>query len=150
MFSEDYIFLNLDVKTKEEALEFVSERAEEFHLTDDKKGLFEDFLKREELPTGLEDGFAIPHVTSDYAKGTAILYVSLKNPLTDWETFDGKPVTHFFALIVPKEKAGDVHLMMISRLATSLMEADFKHSLKNSPDKKIMKELICKAMKEES
>lgn len=150
MFNENYIFLNLDVKTKEEALEFVSKKAEEFHLTDDRERLFGDFMKREELPTGLEDGFAIPHVTSDYAKGTAILYVSSKNPLTDWETFDGKPVTNFFALIVPRVKAGDVHLMMISRLATSLMEADFKNVLKNSSDKKTIKEFILKAMKEEN
>lgn len=148
MFSEDYIFLNLDVKTKEEALEFVSEKALELHLTDDERGLFEDFMKREELPTGLLDGFAIPHVKSDYAKETAIFYVSLKNPLKDWETFDQKPVTRFFALIVPKE-AGDLHLMMISRLATSLMEEDFKNALLTSTDRQVINESILNAMKEE-
>ena len=69
MIKDEYIFLDVDVKTKQEALEFVSAKALELGITDDKDGLLSDFLKREkEYSTGLQDEFAIPHANSVHAK----------------------------------------------------------------------------------
>lgn len=62
MIKENYIFFDIDAKNKEEALDFVSSKAFEYGITDDKDGLLGDFLKREEeYSTGLQDEFAIPH-----------------------------------------------------------------------------------------
>ena len=61
MIKENYIFFDIDAKNKEEALDFVSSKAFEYGITDDKDGLLGDFLKREEeYSTGLQDEFAIP------------------------------------------------------------------------------------------
>lgn len=150
MLKEDYIFFDVDVKTKEEALRFISSQAQTLGLTDNAEGLYGDFVKREEeFSTGLQDGFAIPHAKSDYAKETAILFVSCKEDL-DWETMDDEPVNYLFALIVPTANAGNEHLMMISKLATSLLDDDFKEAVKASTNKTQLKEYILDKMKEES
>ena len=54
-----------------------------------------------------------------------------------------------FALIVPKENAGNEHLMMISKLATSLLEDDFKAKIKTSDNKAELAEYISKIIKED-
>jgi PTS system fructose-specific IIA component len=51
-------------------------------------------------------------------------------------------------LIVPKEAAGNEHLMMISQLATNLLEDEFRDEVKSATDKSVLKEYILKNMKE--
>lgn len=143
--------MNIEAETKKEALEFVSEKAEELKLTDNKEGLLGAFINREEeFSTGLQGGFAIPHAKSEYAQKAAVLYVRLKKPLLDWETMDDQPVTELFALIVPEANAGNDHLMMISKLATSLLEDDFKDTLKSLTQKTMLKNYIIKILEEEA
>ena len=82
MIKENYIFFDIDAKNKEEALDFISSKAFEYGITDDKEGLLGDFLKREEeYSTGLQDEFAIPHAKSTHAKEVAIFFVKCKNEL---------------------------------------------------------------------
>ncbi len=151
MFKEEYIFFDVDVSTKKEALEFISNQAQVLGLTDDKDGLLKDFMEREsEFSTGLQDGFAIPHAKSSHAQKIAIIYMRCKNEIKEWETLDDSPVTNLFALIVPKKNAGNEHLMMISKLAANLLEDEFKDKVKASHDKSELKEYILKIMKEES
>ena len=50
------------------------------------------------------------------------------------------------ALLVPEENEGNLHLMMISKLATCLLEDDFKETLKSVTDKKELKDYILKNM----
>lgn len=150
MIKENYIFFDIDAKNKEEALDFVSSKAFEYGITDDKDGLLGDFLKREEeYSTGLQDEFAIPHAKSTHAKEVAIFFVKCKNEL-DWETLDDSKVKYLFALIVPMKNAGNEHLLMISKLATSLLEDEFKDKVKSSTDKAELKEYILKIVKEDN
>ena len=51
------------------------------------------------------------------------------------QTLDDSKVKYLFALIVPMENAGNEHLLMISKLATSLLEDEFKDKVKSSTDK---------------
>ena len=75
MIREEYIFLDVDVSSKEQLLDFVSEKALKMGITDNKEGLKSDFLKREaEYSTGLQNEFAIPHAKSEYAKETAVFF----------------------------------------------------------------------------
>lgn len=151
MFKEEYIFFDINVNTKTEALEFISNQALKLGLTDNRDGLLKDFLKREEeFSTGLQDGFAIPHAKSFHAKEIAIIYVRCKKPIEEWETLDDSSVTNLFALIVPKENAGNEHLMMISKLATNLLEDEFKNTVKSSVNKSELAEYISKIIKEDN
>ncbi len=151
MFKEEYIFFDVNVNTKTEVLEFISNQALSLGLTDDKNGLLEDFLKREEeFSTGLQDGFEIPHAKSSHAKEIAIIYARCKNPIKEWETLDDSFVTNLFALIVPKQNAGNEHLMMISKLATNLLEDEFKNTVRSSDNKSELTKYITKIIKEDN
>lgn len=150
MFKEEYLFFDIEVSTREEALKFISHKALELGLTDDEEGLKEDFLKREgEFSTGLQDGFAIPHAKSDFAKRMGVFYVRCKKGIPEWETLDDKKVTDLFALIVPKESADNEHLMMISKLAANLLEDEFREAVKTASDKAELMKYLEKIIEEE-
>ncbi len=146
MLNEDYIFLNIDVSTKDDVLRFISHQAKIMNITDDEEKLYNDFIAREnEFPTGLQDGFAIPHARTENVKDIAIMYLTTMQDI-EWGTLDEKPVKHMFALLVPSHHDGNIHLQMISKLATCLLEDDFKTKIKSSQDKAELKEYILKEM----
>ena len=74
-----------------------------------------------------------------------VLFIRLKQEI-EWETFDDSTVKNVFALMVPKEDEGTVHLEMLSRLATALLEETFIQQIQRSEDKTQLVELIKKEM----
>lgn len=144
MIEDNYIFLNEDYKSKQELLSFIAAKAEELNICDTKEGVLEDLLAREaEFSTGLQDGFAIPHARSSHVKKVSVFFIRNKSVL-DWETLDDSEVHYLFALLVPKENEGNIHLQMISKLATCLLEDDFKDKIKSTSDKSELKDYILK------
>lgn len=144
LIEDNYIFLNEDYKSKKELLSFIAAKAEELNICDTKEGLLEDLLAREvEFSTGLQDGFAIPHARSSHVKKVSVFFIRNKSVL-DWETLDDSEVHYLFALLVPKENEGNIHLQMISKLATCLLEDDFKDKIKSTSDKSELKDYILK------
>ena len=144
LIEDNYIFLNEDYKSKQELLSFIAAKAEELNICDTKEGLLEDLLAREaEFSTGLQDGFAIPHARSSHVKKVSVFFTRNKSVL-DWETLDDSEVHYLFALLVPKENEGNIHLQMISKLATCLLEDDFKDKIKSTSDKSELKDYILK------
>lgn len=97
--------------------------------------------REQEFSTGLEDGFAIPHAKTTAVKKPGFLYFRLSQPL-NWKTYDKKPVTDVFALMVPPENAGDKHLQMLANLSTALLEKDFKEKLRNLSSKEMIAQFI--------
>ena len=65
-------------------------------------------------------------------------------------TFLKEKKNYIFALLVPKQSAGDVHLKMISSLATALLEDEFKDTIISSNDKAELTRYILKMMEEEN
>lgn len=148
MLDEKNIYLDVEAKTKEELISFICDRAYEQEITHDKEGLYQDFLNREaEFPTGLQDGFAIPHARSENVDQIAIMYLRVKDGI-EWGTLDDQAVHYIFALLVPAHHEGNVHLQMISKLATCLLEDDFKDMVKSSEDKTELRKYIIKNMEE--
>ena len=144
LIEDNYIFLNEDYKSKQELLSFIAAKAEELNICDTKEGLLEHLLAREaEFSTGLQDGFAIPHARSSHVKKVSVFFIRNKSVL-DWETLDDSEVHYLFALLVPKENEGNIHLQMISKLATCLLEDDFKDKIKSTSDKSELKDYILK------
>ena len=148
LIEDNYIFLNEDYKSKQELLSFIAAKAEELNICDTKEGLLEDLLAREaEFSTGLQDGFAIPHARSSHVKKVSVFFIRNKSVL-DWETLDDSEVHYLFALLVPKENEGNIHLQMISKLATCLLEDDFKNEVKNENNKENLLNYILGKMEE--
>ena len=148
MINEDMIYFDIDLNSKEEVFSFICLEAFKHNITNDEKLLLEDFHQREkEFSTGLQDGFAIPHARSDNVNKITIMFIRLKKGI-DWESLDDKPVQYIFALLVPKASAKNVHLQMISNLATCLLENDFKNKIKSCSSKKELVRYIIQEMEE--
>lgn len=142
LIQERYIFLNENYQSKKDVLSFIAKKAKEFDICDSEDGLLEDLLKREsEFSTGLQDGFAIPHARSKHVKTVSVFFIRNASKL-DWETLDDSEVHNLFALLVPEENEGNIHLQMISTLATCLLEDDFKDKIKSTNDVGELKEYI--------
>ena len=144
MLEQENIYLNEDLHNKEEILEFIAEKAYHLGITDDKEALLKDLWKREgEYSTGIQDGFAIPHSKSKYVKKPSILYIKSNNAV-EWETLDESDVRYVFTLLAPEENKDNIHLQMLSKLATCLLEDDFKDKIKSTSDKSELKDYILK------
>lgn len=142
LIQSNYIFLDENYKSKQDVLEFIAKKAKEYGICKDENGLLTDLLKREqEFSTGLQDGFAIPHARSSYVEKVSVFFIRNISKL-DWETLDDSEVHNLFALLVPEKNEGNIHLQMISQLATCLLEDDFKSTVQSSTDKNELKEYI--------
>lgn len=149
MLNKSNIALNKDLKNKNEVLTFISEKALELGITDNKDELLKDLWKREEeYSTGIQDGFAIPHAKSKYVKKASILYIKTNDDI-EWETLDGSNVRYIFNLLAPDENEGKAHLKMLSKVATCLMDDEFTEEVKKANDESQLVEYILEKMKEE-
>ena len=149
MLQENYIQLDVDKKSKEDILDYISNIALKNEVTDNQSALYQDFMDREkEFPTGLADGFAIPHARTDNVKKIAVMFIRNKTGI-EWGSLDDQKVNYLFALLVPQHYEGNVHLQMISKLAACLLEDDFKETIKLSSSKAELKEYILTKMEEE-
>lgn len=141
-FSADDVFLDVNEASVEDFLQYAAKAAYDAGYTNDIEKLDQSFLAREqEFSTGLEDGFAIPHAKTTVVKKPGFLYFRLSQPL-NWKTYDKKPVTDVFALMVPPENAGDKHLQMLANLSTALLEKDFKEKLRSLSSKEMIAQFI--------
>lgn len=149
MLDEKNVFLDVEADTKNDVLEFLARKAVENGVAQNEEGILKDLLKREEeYSTGIQDGFAIPHAKSSNVIKPSIFFVKVKKEL-EWETLDGSDVKYIFSLMVPEKNENNIHLMMLSKLATCLMEEDFKKEIMSYDDKSSLIKYISKKMKEE-
>lgn len=141
-FSNKDVFLDVNETSVNSFLKYAAKAAYDAGYTNDIEKLDQSFLAREqEFSTGLEDGFAIPHAKTTAVKKPGFLYFRLSQPL-NWKTYDKKPVTDVFTLMVPPENAGDKHLQMLANLSTALLEKDFKEKLRSLSSKEMIAQFI--------
>jgi len=123
------IFHGVEGTSKESVLRSV---VEHMRLPDgmDRDFLVQMILAREELAsTAVGEGIAIPHVRGPIVlqvPGPQITLCFLKNPVT-FGALDGLPVNILFTLVCPTTRA---HLQLLSKLAFSLRDEQFKRILK--------------------
>lgn len=128
LFTKSHIFLNERLTNRNSALEYVSKKAESLGVGK-WNDIYEAFKTREsEASTGMLDGIAMPHAISPSINHAAIIYVSLVNEISDWETFDSSNVDKIIAMLVPKDEEKK-HLQVISNFATSLVDDEKRAKL---------------------
>lgn len=95
--------------------------------------VFDSLFAREKLgSTGLGQGVAIPHGRIKGLKQAAGAFIRLDNPIP-FEAPDGQPVSLLFVLLVP-ETATDLHLQILSELATKFASRQFREDLLKAED----------------
>ena len=146
VIKKEYIFTGMEVTTKEEALRAIAERAVELGLCRDVEETYQGFMERESQgPTGMQDGFAIPHTRCESVIQTGIVVMKSTREL-EWESFDGKPVQIMIALIVPKENYGNEHIQILAPLSRMLMKQDFRRKLTETDSAEEIFEVIHQAV----
>lgn len=115
LLKAELIFAKQDIVSKKRALENIAEIASN-RLHCDTEAVYEALLGREKLgSTGIGNGIAIPHCRLETANSTAIVVMTLQEPI-DFDSIDKKPVDLMFALIVPPQEC-DQHLSTLAEIA---------------------------------
>ena len=88
------------------------------------------FKREEEVPTGIEAGFGIPHAKSKAVITPTICFVR-SSQITEYLGLDGEPIAYTFAIVVPAN-AADSHLEILSALSRRLIDPNFRKQIKEA------------------
>lgn len=130
LLSEKSISLNRTLSSKAEAIDALIALHEKAGNLNDRETYKAQILAREaQGSTAVGDGIAIPHAkTSAVAKpGLAAITAPAG---VDYESLDGKPSDLLFMIAAPED--GNLHLEVLSRLMTLLMDETFRSDLLNA------------------
>ncbi|KOF09821.1 PTS fructose transporter subunit IIA [Planococcus glaciei] len=125
LLTESTIILDVAASSKPEVIAELVAQLDRAGKLNDPAQFTKDILAREEQSTtGIGEGIAIPHAKSGAVKEPAIAF-GRSNSGLDYESMDGQPANLFF-MIAATEGANDAHLEALSRLATFLMDGNFR------------------------
>ncbi|MBU5316732.1 fructose-specific PTS transporter subunit EIIC [Clostridium bornimense] len=141
LLNKNGIDLDFNVNSKSEAIDKLVDLMDAAGNLNDKSAYKEGILARESLSTtGIGEGIAIPHAKVAAVK-KAGLAAAVSKAGVDYDSLDGAPA-HLFFMIAAPEGGNDVHLEVLSRLSTILMDESFRQSLINAKDKDTFLKLI--------
>lgn len=133
LLKKDSIQLDAAPKNKAEAIEMLVDLQVKGGNIADREEYKKGILAREEMSsTAVGEGIAIPHAKSTAVKAPSIAAMTVPNGV-DYEAMDDEPSNLLFMIAAPNN--GDVHLEVLSRLMTILMDEDFREKLINAKDK---------------
>lgn len=122
------ILLNASPTNKADAIYTLGDLMDKGGNLSDKAEYLEAVFAREESgSTGLGDGIATPHAKSAGVKEAGLATMVVPNGV-DFEALDGQPSRLFFMIAAP-EGAADTHVEVLSKLATMVIDPDFKNAL---------------------
>lgn len=135
------IALNAKVSSKDEAIDKLVDLMDASGNLNDKKEYKNKVLERESLSTtGIGDGIAIPHAKTKAVKNPGLSSMVVPEGV-DYDSLDGAPAKLFFMIAAP-ESANNLHLEVLARLSTILMDESFRESLINAKSKEEYLKLI--------
>lgn len=131
LLSKESVLLNVDVKDKDACLVKLVDLMDASGKISDKK-LYLDavYAREEEGTTGVGNGIAIPHGRCSGVKEPGLAAMTI-NGGVEYNALDSKPVDLAFLIAAP-EGSGSVHLEILSKLATMLMDENFVADLKKA------------------
>ncbi|MBQ3782533.1 MAG: PTS sugar transporter subunit IIA [Lachnospiraceae bacterium] len=143
LLKDEGILLNASVKDKQDAVNTLVNLHEKAGNLSDKESYTKGILAREEQgSTAIGEGIAIPHAKNAGVKNAGLAAMTVPDGV-DYDALDGQPSNLFFMIAAP-EKGGDVHLEVLSRLSTILMDEQFRKDLLAAKDKKEFLSIIDK------
>lgn len=134
LLSENSIKLNASPKTKSEAIDMLIDLQVKGGKIADVEKYKKGILAREEMSsTAVGEGIAIPHAKSEAVKSPSLAAMTVPSGV-DYDAMDDEPSNLLFMIAAPND--GDVHLEVLARLMTILMDEDFREKLLSVKDKK--------------
>lgn len=128
LLKPEAIRLHQTLADKSEAIERLIDLHASVGNVRDKEVFRAEILKREELgSTAVGDGIAIPHAKSETVAAPGLAAMTVPSGV-DYGAPDGKPSDILFMIAAPLD--GDLHLEVLSRLMTLLMDEGLRAKLK--------------------
>ena len=128
LLSKNAIKINGVASNKEDAInKLIDLMAQNGNITDKEKYRQVVLKREEEGSTGIGEGSAIPHGKTD-AVSKPGLSAMVINDGVEFDSLDGQPAKLLFLIAAPNTK-DNVHLDVLSRLSTLLMDTEFRKSL---------------------
>lgn len=133
LLNKDSILLNGAPKSKTEAIDMLVDLQMKSGNISDREIYKQGILAREEKgSTAVGEGIAIPHAKSSAVKAPSLAAMTVPGGV-DYEALDDEPSDVLFMIAAPDNEA-DVHLEVLSRLMTLLMDEDFRAKLLSAKD----------------
>ena len=147
LLSERSIMLQGKPNSKNEAINQLVDLMMENGNIKDKEEYKKVVLKREEEgTTGIGEGIAIPHGKTDAVTKPGLAAMVVPDGV-DFASLDGSPAKLLFLIAAPNTE-DNVHLEVLSRLSTLLMDTSFREALYNAKSPKEFLQCIDQAEKE--
>ena len=128
LLAKESIDLQAKVGSKGEALEhLVALMAKSGKLADEAEYKRCVVAREEEGSTGIGEGIAIPHAKTNAVKAPGLAAMIVAEGV-DFASLDDQPAKLFFLIAAP-DTEDNVHLDVLSRLSTLLMDEDFTTAL---------------------
>lgn len=133
LLKKESIRLNASPKSKPEAIDMLVDLQVKGGGISDREEYKKGILAREEHgSTAVGEGIAIPHAKSAAVKAPSLAAMTVPDGV-DYEALDEEPSNLLFMIAAPAD-GGDVHLEVLSRLMTLLMDEDFRENLLAAKD----------------
>ncbi|WP_278675523.1 fructose PTS transporter subunit IIA, partial [Acidaminococcus fermentans] len=109
---------------KQEALEkLIQLMVKQGNIADPEEYRKKVFAREEEGSTGVGEGVAIPHAKTSAVTRPGLAFMRCADGV-EFDSLDGQPAKLFFLIAAP-DTQDNVHLDVLSRLSTLLMDPDF-------------------------
>lgn len=132
VISKELIFVDLEVNSKDELIEFMSDKLYVENVVNDKSLFMTDvYLRESEGETGIGQGIAIPHGKSDAVVQTSIAIATLGNPI-DWEALDDEKVDVVIMFAVKNTEANTKHIKLLQQIAILLANENFIEAIREA------------------
>lgn len=132
LLSKESILLGGSPASKSEAIDLLIDLQVKGGRIADVQAYKQGILAREEKgSTAVGEGIAIPHAKSEAVKAPSLAAMTVPDGV-DYEALDDEPSNLLFMIAAPND--GDVHLEVLSRLMTILMDEDFRAKLLAAKD----------------
>lgn len=132
LLSKESILLGGTPASKSEAIDQLIDLQVKGGRIADVEAYKAGILAREEKgSTAVGEGIAIPHAKSEAVKAPSLAAMTVPDGV-DYEALDDEPSNLLFMIAAPND--GDVHLEVLSRLMTILMDEDFRAKLLAATD----------------
>lgn len=127
LLSKESILLGGAPQNKSEAIDMLIDLQVKGGRIADREAYKKGILAREEMSsTAVGEGIAIPHAKSEAVKAPSLAAMTVPQGV-DYQAMDDEPSNLLFMIAAPNN--GDVHLEVLSRLMTLLMDEDFRAKL---------------------
>ncbi|NFN95017.1 PTS fructose transporter subunit IIC [Clostridium botulinum] len=135
------IELNFNPSSKDECIEKLVNLMDKTGNLNNKEEYKKAIIAREaQSTTGIGEGIAIPHGKTNAVKKASLAAAVCKKGV-DYDSLDGAPANLFFMIAVP-DNSDNLHLEVLARLSTILMDEKFRETLINCEEKDQFLKLI--------